>query len=457
MTKRIRLFVILITLIAGNSTEISAQLISGPMLGYAEQQEVCIWLEAGPASRELAIRYWPVSEKEKVSEARRLLTNTGSNQPVHIVLSGLQQATGYEYAVYLDGKQQQAERPLRFRTRQTWAKWSKPKPLDFSFLIGSCVYLNDSAYDRPAASPYGQDPSILQTMAKTPADFMIWTGDNLYYREADWTSRSGIYRRNSVSRSNGFMQELLSVRPNYAIWDDHDYGPNDANSSFELKHITREAFIQYWANKTYGENNQGIYSKFSVQDAEFFLLDDRWFRDANQKPDSINGKPNPEKQYLGEQQLKWLKNALISSEYPFKFIINGNQVTNGMADKECMSHFPADYLDLMQFIQANKINGVVFISGDRHFTELLKTDRDKSYPLYEYTSSPISSGPFKKITESPEAGNPLRVAGSLYADNNFGRISLSGSGKERNILIETLDRNGKIVFSYTISATEIGN
>lgn len=456
MNKGKRLIFLVVILLTNFCVRGTAQLVSGPMLGYVEQQEVCIWLEAGASSREIAIRYWPVSEKEKVSEARRLLTNPGSNQPVHIVLTGLQQATGYEYAVYLDGKLQQTEGALRFRTRQTWAKWSKVKPLDFSFLIGSCVYLNDSAYDRPATKPYGQDPSILKTMAKTPADFMIWTGDNLYYREADWTSRSGIYRRNSVSRSNGFMQELLSVRPNYAIWDDHDFGPNDANSSFELKHITREAFIQYWANKTYGENNQGIYSKFSVQDAEFFLLDDRWFRDANQKPDSIDGKPNPEKRYLGEQQLNWLKNALISSEYPFKFIINGNQITNGMADKECMSHFPADYLELMEFIGSNKINGVFFISGDRHFTELLKTNREKKYPLYEYTNSPVSSDAYRKITESSEAANPLRVQGSLYADNTYGRISLSGSGKERSIQVETLDRNGKVVFSHTILATELG-
>jgi alkaline phosphatase D len=116
-----------------------------------------------------------------------------------------------------------------------------------------------------------------------------------------------------------------------------------------------------------------------------------------------------------------------------------------------MRKYPADFNALTQFIQQQKIGGIVFLTGDRHFTELLKVEGISSYPLYEYTCSPISSGPYSKIAETPEGNNPLRVAGTLYADNNYGRISIKGSGKERAVIIETFDRSGKVVWTQTLT------
>jgi alkaline phosphatase D len=425
------------------------KLISGPMLGYTEHQSALIWLETDTAVHEVSIEYYRKSEPAKKFKAVEKRSITRPYQPWKLVLNGLMwNKTEYRYRIILNGKPQVKE--YGFVTRPAWARWSKDPAPEFSFMLGSCTYLNDSIYDRPG-KPYGQDPGILGSMALTPADFMIWSGDNLYLREADWSSEWGIARRNSVHRARPELADVLSVRPNYAIWDDHDFGPNDSNRSYELAEFSTQYFKDYWGNKSYGENNKGIYSKFSYSDAEFFLLDDRSFRDANQLPDSVNGRVNMNKRFLGEEQLQWLMNALVSSEARFKFIVCGSQVLNAYADKECMRKYPADFNALTQFIQQQKIGGIVFLTGDRHFTELLKVEGISSYPLYEYTCSPISSGPYSKIAETPEGNNPLRVAGTLYADNNYGRISIKGSGKERAVIIETFDRSGKVVWTQTLT------
>lgn len=116
-------------------------------------------------------------------------------------------------------------------------------------------------------------------MAEMPADFMIWNGDNLYLREADYGSEYGIRYRYSKHFSSPYLKKLMAIRPNYATWDDHDYGPDDSNLSFDLKKISTECFKNYWANKAYGEpDNEGIYGKFEMYDSEFFLLDDRYHR-----------------------------------------------------------------------------------------------------------------------------------------------------------------------------------
>ena len=57
------------------------------------------------------------------------------------------------------------------------------------------------------------------------------------------------------------------------------YGPNDADRSYPLKDITLQAFKDFWANPSYGINNQpGTTSMFQFYDIDFFLLDNRYYR-----------------------------------------------------------------------------------------------------------------------------------------------------------------------------------
>lgn len=83
---------------------------------------------------------------------------------------------------------------------------------------------------------------------------MIWGGDNIYLREADWDSKTGIQHRYTYSRKIKEMQPLLAKTQNFAIWDDHDFGPNDGDRGFYNKNLTQQAFKDFWANKSYGMN-----------------------------------------------------------------------------------------------------------------------------------------------------------------------------------------------------------
>lgn len=46
----------------------------------------------------------------------------------------------------------------------------------------------------------------------------------------------------------------------------------------------------------------------------------------------------------------------------------------------------SEWNSLMDFIVANKISGVVFLTGDRHFTEVIAYQPAGGYPLYDITS-----------------------------------------------------------------------
>ena len=428
--------------------------VSGPMLGYVEHREALVWAEVRAEAKSVGVRYWPTANKAAAKTARYGGALGQTYNPCKMVLPDLPMATPFTYQLVVDGQAVGDEN--MFSTKTLW-EYRSPAP-DLTFVLGSCLYLNDSAYDRPG-KPYGLDPTrILASMANARADFNLWLGDNLYLREADYSSPSGIRYRYSHDRATPALQPLLAARPNYALWDDHDFGYNDANSSYRLAEQGRQTFMDYWGNMAYGDGHQGIYSTFSASDCDFFMLDDRTFRSSEELPDSLNGRPNPNKPYWGAKQMQWLEDNLLASHATFKFIANGNQVIDpGPLRGEAVSHYALEYNRLIDFIRSNHIGGVVFLSGDRHFTEVqaLPTTQTKQYPLLDYTCSPLSSTPYYNITQGVEANPPTRVPGSLFTQQNFGRIRITGPKGSRTLTIETCDVNGKTVWSKAIGESEL--
>jgi alkaline phosphatase D len=432
-----------------------SQLIAGPMLGYVEHREASIWL-IGLFGHNDKFIYYPANQPEKKTE---MVLNgyTGYwntlNGSVHTLrLKALEMGTTYFYEIWLGDKKMEFEKPLQFTTKTIW-EWRTDPPA-FSFLAGSCLYVNDSLYDRPG-KPYGQGTDILLTMAKSNANFMLWLGDNTYTREADYTSESGLRYRYLHTRSDKNLQPLLRAMPHYATWDDHDFGTNNGGRSYELKEESRQIFAEYWPARSYGENNEGIYTRFKYGDCEFFMLDDRYFRDDTDMDES----KYPQKSQLGEKQKIWVKNALKDSHAPFKFVVIGGQFLNEYTTKESYNLYKNEREELLNFIADQKIEGVVFLSGDRHHTELLKNAKFKSktgYDIYDLTSSPLSSGAnINVFRDSLEANNPMRIKGTLVAEPNYCQLFLSGKRKERILTIKCFNTKGELKWEQRISEAEL--
>lgn len=425
-------------------------LVAGPMLGNVEMRTAIIWLEVAPVVKNVVIRYW---EKGRPQSAQTISYKGILHQafnPLQLELTGLQMNTTYQYQLVLDGKVVKKNYPMEFTTKALW-QWRQPAP-DFDFLTGSCAYFNEPVYDRPGI-PYGKDSSIFLAMAKTPASFMIWLGDNWYTREADFSSAYGLQYRASHDRSLPVLQPFLAAMPHYAIWDDHDYGPDESDKSYIFKAASRRIFQQYWANPSYGQEGRGIYSTLSYSDCDFFLLDDRYFRSNDHLPDSVNGRPNPEKQMYGPEQLEWLKNALVGSQATFKFIVTGSQVLNPVSRSDCLRHFPAEFDELVHFIENNKIGGVLFLTGDRHHSEVIRLERPGTYPLYDITASPLTAG-VAKVTGN-ELHNPYRVAGTLVEAQNYARISITGPAGKRKLTVDFLGIHNKRLGGVVLDQKEL--
>ena len=318
----------------------------------------------------------------------------------------------------------------------------------FKIAFGSCAYINDEPFDRPG-NPYGGGYEIFRSIAEQRPDAMVWLGDNIYYREADWLSETAMRYRYSHGSSLPQMQQLLANTHNYAIWDDHDFGPDDSDKAFRLRERSLEIFKDYWANASYGTSETpGVFGRFEWNDVEFFMLDNRYYRSANRMPDIAA------RRMFGDAQMEWLENALSSSTASFKIIAGGNQMMNPITPVEAFGNFPTEQKRLIDFIKRAKISGVVFISGDRHFAELIKRKEEGLYPLYDFTSSPLTSGP--AMPKAAEADNPSRIKGTLVTGKrNFGMLQVTGTAKERTLLMKCFDTAGIELWRHEIKLSEL--
>ena len=417
---------------------------AGPMPGYSEMKEVSVWLQTTKPVEVIA-KYWLSGNPDSAFYTNSVTTQKGDAYTAILIADTLEPGNTYEYEIYINGQKQQFPYPTTFKTQKIW-KW-RTDPPEFTFVMGSGAYINESRYDRPG-TPYGDKYEIYEAMANRKPDFMIWLGDNVYLREPDWNSWTGIIHRYTHDRSIPQLQRFLASTHHYAILDDHDFGPNDSDRSYWFKNKTLKAFKLFWANPSYGVGDiKGAITFFNYGDADFFLLDNRTYR-------SPNHLEVPDKTELGEEQLQWLFDNLVSSTATFKFVVMGGQFLSTSEVYESYSNygFGEERQKIIDFIYEQDLTNVIFLTGDVHFSEISVLQEEGKPTIWDISSSPLNSG---ANTNALNQNNTLRIRESVIMERNFAQISVEGPRKERKLIVTFYDYSGNEVYSYEIKSEKI--
>ena len=165
-------------------------LMSSPILGDVGMRAARVWCQLSPSySGE------PVTVSVLDSASQRILvlpmTDLDLGNCFEAEITGLEPGEEYGYCIGTHAGMAISD-TLKFTTQPLWQYRTDPPELQF--LIGSCTYVNEPAYDRPG-KPYGGGYGIFETMATEAYDAMIWLGDNIYLREVDFSSLSGFVHR----------------------------------------------------------------------------------------------------------------------------------------------------------------------------------------------------------------------------------------------------------------------
>ncbi len=320
----------------------------GPMLGYTGPHNAHVWLKASSA----AVCGIILGKAEDLDDGRMIdgpeLTSDTEFMGV-VEITGLQPATRYFYKPVLDG-QINPEPPFSFVTAPPKGFRARVR---FAFISGVGVFLkNIEQWRRPIIRSW-------EELSRVPINLLLLLGDNVYAGSTEPEVQRRIYYWH---RRLPTFQKVTAVTPTLAIWDDWDYADNDSDGTAPGKERSLSTFKELWANPSYGEaSNLGIYFKFSWGDVDFFMLDGRYHRTPNQSKD------DGQKTMLGKAQLIWLKQGLAESRATFKFLVSGSQ-WNSKEKMDSWRSFIRERNELFQFIIDNGIEGVVLLSGDRHFT-----------------------------------------------------------------------------------------
>ena len=447
--KNIAPFLLVLAIFFGASDAFS-QLTAGPMLGHVGLRSAKVWLQTeGSATVELS--YWAVdgSGSESPTEARftsrPVISDLDFDGSATVELAGLEPGTTYNYQVLVNGAVASGPDPLTLSTQPLWAYRTDPPELTLA--LGSCAYINETAYDRPG-KPYGGGYEIFDAIADVQPDAMLWLGDNVYFREVDLEARSGMVHRYSHARRLPEMKRLLMACPQYATWDDHDFGPNDADRSYVLGDDARKVFNAFWANPSSGIPQLGewggISTAFTIGDVDVFMLDNRTFRINH---NVLTG----DSQVLGDDQINWLIAALRSSRAPFKLICLGGQMVSDCAVYENMAQFGAERDGILRRIKAENIHGVVFLTGDRHGSELSRVEFSRGHAALDFTCSPLTS----RAYDNSEEPNSFRVEDTSVGERNFGTLTISGPRKERVMTIRCHDTKGRALWEHSYAAKDL--
>ncbi len=426
-------------------------LAASPLAGHFTHDAVRLWVQSTGEAR-ASIAFWPESAGE--AAARQVgvaLSPAGLNAAV-VGMDGLRPETVYRYRVTLPGGR--ASDAGTFRT----APAPGAAPRDFRVYLGSCAYTETQTR---GGTPYADELHIFDTMAaRMRSDrlphFMLWLGDNLYLRNAsrsgapaDFASAGLMEQRYREVRSLPFLQNLFAATHHYAIWDDHDYGPDNGDRHFALKEESLRIFRAYWPNPDLAAAGvPGTSARFTQEDVEFILLDNRYHRDPEKAP------ADPGKAMFGQAQMDWLRGRLVQSKAAFKVVCGGSQflsqnrngVTSGWHSYE------GERGPFLDWLAGARIPGLIFLSGDRHNTQVFRLDVEGSAPVYEFSCSPLTSR-LIPISEA-ERANPRFVAQLAVERRNFGTLEFVRQGGRRVATARCFDSRGEALWTQVLASVQ---
>lgn len=252
-------------------------------------------------------------------------------------------------------------------------------------------------------------PAMFRYVQAKP-DLMIWLGDNVY---ADTKDDIGyIEKCYSLLAAQPAFQQLREEVPHAAIWDDHDYGLDNAGKNYPLKEESKKLFRRFWAlEQLIPEDRDGIYHAQYFGDGDnrlqVLLLDTRFNRDD----EGANGDT------LGENQWAWLQEEL-KKPARLRLIASGYQVLLDRESRfETWSKFPRAQKRLFDTIRQAKAEGVVFLAGDQHYGEASRLPDVLGYDAIELMFAGINQ-------EERHVFNTYRVTPVANSKNSYALIDI---------------------------------
>lgn len=396
----------------GCSTCYDSELTHGPMLGALDNDTARVWVRTD-ATRRVGLRMGATPDLSDAPVVAWAYPSPEDDFAAQLEVSDLPPDVDWYYDIEIDGALQgRDDPPLR-------APASPGTPVQATFAFGSC--------SRDEIQP------IFLALDNLAPDAFFFVGDNHYANSSDLQTVRWHYRR---FRGHPPRARFLSHTPTIATWDDHDYTGNNTTGVVPLKANSLRAFTEYWANRSYGDGvTEGVFSRYSYGDIDFFLIDDRYHRALE------------DGSMLGSAQRTWLINELAASEATFKFIISGSVWSEFGSATDSWAAYLDERDAIFAAIAAQDVSGVVLVSGDIHRSLIRWVDTIDGPSFLELTSSPLATN------TSPCSVQPGFEY--CYEGNSFIAIDVDTTVADPTLVATVHDEVGTVLWELSTSLAEL--
>jgi alkaline phosphatase D len=370
-----------------------------------------VWLRAETATR-VGLQYGQDPALSQFVSTDSIPIEADRDNTARFQLERLEPETIYYYRAYIAGRK---PGPIaRFVTA--------PKPDDRA-VVQFCF----SADSRESYKPF----VIMDAIRAQHPDFCLHLGDTIYAdRGGAARTLEEFWAKYRANRDDAASQRCYLETSWYVVWDDHEVEDNYLPDN-PLAPIGRKAFLDYWPIRRNPDEPGRIYRSFRWGQAlELFILDARQYR-------------NPKKgTMLGEEQKKWLLDGLSSSTALFKFVGTSVVMYGGGSDR--WDGYPKERNEILRFIAAKNLRGVVFLSGDLHYAAISLIPRGKG--VKEITAGPLAA-PMNVITN----GTVKRFEFFSNKTFNFAKITVDPTLQPSYALVEFFDERNNLMYQTKIN------
>jgi alkaline phosphatase D len=363
-------------------------------------------------------------------------------------LQALTPRMDYYYKVEIaspDGISMRFGKTGQFRTAP---RGDDPVPVLFTVVTGQAT--------KDADCPEGF--KTFKSMAELGPDFLISTGDNVYYDADPPAAHDVTMARFHWHRmySQPSMVDFFRGYPGYWQVDDHDYRFNNSSPTitapggilFELQaRLTGTKWL------TADEGKMVFLEQVPIQEPTFrtfrwgsgvqvWITDSRLFRSKNRKP---NG---PGKTIWGQEQKQWLKASLLESDAAFRIISNSTPMvgpdTIFTRDNHAAAFgFRHEAREFFDWAEENGINNLYLVVGDRHW----QTHQVHPTGVHQFACGAVSD--IHAInTRIESAPAPKSVQPFLRKLGGFLSVKVEPRTTTWKIIFRFHNVDGKIVYEY---------
>ena len=304
---------------------------------------------------------------------------------------------------------------------------------------------------------------IFATIQRTKPDVFLFLGDNVYADdESDDPSLNSLKKAYSQLAQVSSFATLRQAVPVLTIWDDHDYGLDDAGGDWPRKQASESLYEYVWDIGGHDPRAQrdGVYFARSIgskgRRVQIIFLDTRYFRTplTRNTTDSFGiylPSEDSEQNMLGNDQWRWLEQQLREPA-ELRIIISSVLVLSEIHGWESWRMMPRERQRFYELLKSTEAKGIIIVSGDTHAAGLYQSNTLLDYPLTEINSSSMNV-PLTSFVKNPQQTPGIHRLGDIYFEENFGLIDIDW--ETGNITMQLRDKDNESVRKVNVNLVDL--